>query len=93
VQRLGLGVAASGAEQRRETVEARCDVRVLRAQSLLTDRQRAAAFAALEPYFSRVLAGEHVQYEREIDYVAIGRRWVHASNVPTRNAQGSSMAG
>jgi PAS domain S-box-containing protein len=48
----------------------------------------AAAFAELEPYFRRVLAGEHIEYEREIDYVAIGRRWVHASYVPTRNAQG-----
>jgi PAS domain S-box-containing protein len=46
------------------------------------------AFATLEPYFNRVLAGEHVEYEREIDYAAIGRRWVHASYVPTRNAQG-----
>jgi PAS domain S-box-containing protein len=46
------------------------------------------AFATLEPYFDRVLAGEHVEYEREIDYTAIGRRWVHASYVPTRNAQG-----
>ena len=48
----------------------------------------AAAFATLEPYFNRVLAGEHVEYEREIDYLAIGPRWVHASYVPTRNAQG-----
>jgi PAS domain S-box-containing protein len=48
----------------------------------------AEAFATLAPYFDRVLAGEHVEYEREIDYTAIGRRWIHASYVPTRNAQG-----
>src|SRR5215469_14863069 len=48
----------------------------------------AEAFATLEPYFNRVLAGEHVEYEREIEYTGLGRRWIHASYVPTRNAQG-----
>jgi PAS domain S-box-containing protein len=48
-----------------------------------------AAFAVLEPQFKRALAGEHVEYEAEVDYgEALGRRWVHASYVPTRNAQG-----
>ena len=49
----------------------------------------AEAFATLEPYFNRVLSGEHVEYEREIDYPVTGRRWVHASYVPTRNPQGA----
>jgi PAS domain S-box-containing protein len=48
-----------------------------------------AAFAALEPYFKRVLAGERVEYEQEIDYAGIGRRWVHASYVPTHDRQGA----
>jgi PAS domain S-box-containing protein len=48
-----------------------------------------AAFAALQPYFERVLAGERVEYEEEIDYKHLGRRWVHASYVPTRDRQGA----
>jgi PAS domain S-box-containing protein len=47
-----------------------------------------AAFAALEPYFGRALAGERLEYEKEIDYAGLGRRWIHASYVPTRDRQG-----
>jgi len=49
----------------------------------------AAAFTKLEPYFQRALAGERVEYEEEIDYEGLGRRWVHASYVPTRDRQGA----
>ena len=48
-----------------------------------------AAFTKLEPYFQRALAGERVEYEEEIDYEGLGRRWVHASYVPTRDRQGA----
>jgi PAS domain S-box-containing protein len=47
------------------------------------------AFTKLEPYFRRALAGERVEYEEEIDYEGLGRRWVHASYVPTRDRQGA----
>jgi PAS domain S-box-containing protein len=48
-----------------------------------------AAFTKLEPYFQRALAGERLEYEEEIDYEGLGRRWVHASYVPTRDRQGA----
>ena len=48
-----------------------------------------AAFAVLEPQCKRALAGEQFEYEAEVDYGEIrGRRWIHASYVPTHDAQG-----
>ena len=45
------------------------------------------AFKMLKPQFDRVLAGERVEYEREVEYAGLsvlGRRWIRASYVPTR---------
>src|SRR6516165_7281805 len=48
-----------------------------------------AAFAVLEPQCKRALAGEQFEYEAEVDYGEIrGRRWIHASYVPTHDVQG-----
>jgi PAS domain S-box-containing protein len=38
--------------------------------------------AQIRPYIDRVLAGEHVSYEREVDYPGIGRRWVSVRFAP-----------
>jgi len=41
-------------------------------------------FAEIRPYLDRVLAGETVIYEREVEYPAFGRRWaaVHLAPLP-----------
>jgi PAS domain S-box-containing protein len=41
------------------------------------------AFAQVRPYFERVLAGESVSYEQEVDYREIGKRWIYAAYTPT----------
>jgi PAS domain S-box-containing protein len=46
------------------------------------------AFAYLEPYFRRVLAGERVSYEGEADFKSIGRRRISAVYAPTFDAAG-----
>jgi PAS domain S-box-containing protein len=46
------------------------------------------AFAALRPYFERVLAGEVVQYESQANFPGIGRRWISAIYTPTVDARG-----
>jgi PAS domain S-box-containing protein len=46
------------------------------------------AFASLRPYFERVLAGQEVNYEEEINFRGLGRRWVNAVYTPTRDAAG-----
>ena len=48
-----------------------------------------AAFAALLPRFNDVLAGKRVEYEQEVDYRSIGRRWIRAAYVPAHAADGS----
>jgi PAS domain S-box-containing protein len=48
----------------------------------------AAAFEAIRPYVDRVLAGERVQYEKEIPYAATGSRWMRVVYVPDLDAQG-----
>ena len=48
-----------------------------------------AAFTALLPGFNDVLAGKRVEYEQEVDYRSIGRRWIRAAYVPTHAADGS----
>jgi PAS domain S-box-containing protein len=42
-----------------------------------------AVFENLLPYFQQVLSGVSVQYEEEVNYHALGRRWVHATYSPT----------
>jgi PAS domain S-box-containing protein len=41
------------------------------------------AFEALLPYFERVLTGERVHYERETNFLGIGKRWTSATHTPT----------
>ena len=43
----------------------------------------------LEPRFARVLAGERVAYEEELEFPVIGRRWVSGVYVPTRDERGT----
>jgi PAS domain S-box-containing protein len=43
------------------------------------------AFAEIRPYLERVLAGETVTYEREVDYPAFGRRWASVHLAPLRD--------
>jgi PAS domain S-box-containing protein len=40
------------------------------------------AFAAMHPYIQRVLAGEHVRYERLVAYGGFGERWVSVLFAP-----------
>jgi PAS domain S-box-containing protein len=40
---------------------------------------------AARPYIERVLAGEHVQYERLVRYAGMGERWVRNLFSPTRD--------
>jgi diguanylate cyclase (GGDEF)-like protein/PAS domain S-box-containing protein len=40
-----------------------------------------------KPYFDRALAGETVQYTRQVDWPGAGRRWVRTSYVPDLNAE------
>ena len=40
-------------------------------------------YQAIRPYIERALAGEKVEFETQIDYTALGRRWIHAVYVPT----------
>ncbi|HEX5811394.1 MAG TPA: PAS domain-containing sensor histidine kinase, partial [Pseudonocardia sp.] len=47
-----------------------------------------AAFDTLRPHFDRALRGERVEYEGEVDVRGLGRRWLHAVYVPTRDAGG-----
>jgi PAS domain S-box-containing protein len=47
------------------------------------------AFDRLLPRFERVLAGHTLQYEEEVNYRGIGRRWISASYTPTFAANGT----
>ena len=42
-----------------------------------------AAMRRLRPYFERVLRGEVVRYEDQVDFRGIGRRWIQAVYTPT----------
>ena len=44
--------------------------------------------AAIRPYIDRVLAGEHVQYERLVHYPGMGERWVRNLFSPARGGEG-----
>jgi PAS domain S-box-containing protein len=46
------------------------------------------AFAAVLPYYERVLAGERVTFEGEIEFERAGRRWVSASYTPITDPVG-----
>jgi len=46
------------------------------------------AFAQLLPYFERVLRGESVHYETEVDFRGIGPRWIEGRYTPTFDAHG-----
>lgn len=40
------------------------------------------AFESLRSHFERVLAGENVSYEQELDLSGIGKRWISANYTP-----------
>lgn len=40
------------------------------------------AFEQLQPYFTRVLSGEIVHYEEEVDFQGIGPRWIQCTYTP-----------
>ncbi len=42
----------------------------------------AEQLARIRPYIERVLAGEHVSYEREVEYPAVGKRWASVRFAP-----------
>jgi PAS domain S-box-containing protein len=46
-------------------------------------------YDAIRPYVERVLSGERVEFETQVNYLGIGRRWVHAVYVPTRAQDGT----
>jgi signal transduction histidine kinase len=46
------------------------------------------AFESLRRYFERVLAGEQVHYEEEVNYRGIGLRWISATYTPTFDFNG-----
>lgn len=46
------------------------------------------AMATIEPYVQRVLAGEIVEYEAEVDYRELGRSWMRAAYAPTFDRAG-----
>jgi len=43
---------------------------------------------AVRPYIERVLAGEHVEYERLVRYKGLGERWVRNYFCPSRDGRG-----
>ena len=45
----------------------------------------AKQLARIRAHIERVLAGEHVSYEREVDYPGIGRRWASVRFAPAGN--------
>jgi PAS domain S-box-containing protein len=48
----------------------------------------AEAFQTLRPYFERILAGETVTFEEELNYQDVGRRWVSGTHTPTIGPDG-----
>lgn len=47
------------------------------------------AFQAISPFLDKVIAGERTEFEIEIPYEIVGRRWMHVVNVPERAVDGS----
>jgi PAS domain S-box-containing protein len=54
----------------------------------LQDVLGAEALALIQPHIDRVLGGERVEFEAELPYPTLGRRWVHAVYAPTRTSGG-----
>ncbi len=48
----------------------------------IVDVLGSGAFETLRSHFERVLAGENVSYEQELDLPGIGRRWISANHTP-----------
>jgi PAS domain S-box-containing protein len=48
----------------------------------------ADGLAAIEPHIRRVLAGQTVEYEDEVSFQGLGRRWIHAVYSPTQGPGG-----
>jgi len=46
------------------------------------------AFESLRHHFERVLKGEIVSYEEEVNFLGIGQRWISATYTPTLEADG-----
>ena len=46
------------------------------------------AFHALRHHFDRVLAGEKVSYEEDVNYRGVGRRWISATYIPALDSNG-----
>ncbi|HET6975161.1 MAG TPA: ATP-binding protein [Pyrinomonadaceae bacterium] len=47
-----------------------------------------SAFDVLHPYYQRVLTGETVHLEMEVEFQTIGRRWVNSAYTPTFDTDG-----
>jgi PAS domain S-box-containing protein len=47
------------------------------------------ALAAIKPHVERVLAGERVEYEEQVNFASIGPRWIRAVYVPTYDPNGA----
>ncbi|MFN7999041.1 MAG: PAS domain-containing protein [Bryobacteraceae bacterium] len=47
------------------------------------------AYEAIRPFAERVLSGERLEYESELELAHIGRRWTHAAYVPTHDPNGA----
>jgi PAS domain S-box-containing protein len=48
----------------------------------------AEAYASIEPHLQRALAGERVEFETEVPYATIGRRFLHCAYAPEISADG-----
>jgi PAS domain S-box-containing protein len=47
------------------------------------------AYASVRAYVERVLSGEPVEFEVEVPYQTLGRRWVHGAYVPEHDGAGA----
>lgn len=47
-----------------------------------------AAYASIQGHVEKVLLGHQVEFEVEVDYALMGRRWVHVVYAPERQADG-----
>jgi PAS domain S-box-containing protein len=47
------------------------------------------AFQQLRPHFEAVLSGRAVDYEEQVNFQGLGRRWINAIYTPTRDASGA----
>jgi len=45
-------------------------------------------FETLRPHFERVLTGEKVSYEEQVNFRCMGQRWISATYIPTIDAAG-----